>query len=164
MTDPWLITATHEAGHVYARPAFGLSFDKVAIRPGDDGAVIAAVAFRSAGTRDRGTKRAICCLAGPVAEAAYRGVSLDRLLADTSAADDVEMARAAPALDARAPPFGVVLAVTQRLVDTKWPLIERVTAALILGRELGYREVVRLVSADPRPVDKLRREQGDHPH
>ena len=76
----------------------------------------------ASGDRDLGVKRAICCLAGPVAESACSGVSLDRLLADTSAADDVEMARAALALDARAPPFGVVLAATQRLVATNWPV------------------------------------------
>jgi hypothetical protein len=48
------------------------------------------------------------------------------------------MARAALALDARAPPFGVVLAATQRLVDTKWPLIERVAYWLVARRELDY--------------------------
>ena len=81
-----------------------------------------ATTVAASGDRDRGVKRAICCLAGPVAESACSGVSLDRLLADTSAADDVEMARAALALDARAPPFGVVLAATQRLVATNWPV------------------------------------------
>jgi hypothetical protein len=65
-----------------------------------------ATTVAASGDRDRGVKRAVCCLAGPVAESACSGVSLDRLLADTSAADDVEMARAALALDARAPPFG----------------------------------------------------------
>jgi hypothetical protein len=106
-----------------------------------------ATTVAASGDRDLGVERAICCLSGPVAESACSGVSLDRLLADTSAADDVEMARAALALDARAPPFGVVLAATQRLVETKWPAVERVAAALFMRRELGYAEVLRLVAA-----------------
>jgi hypothetical protein len=49
--DQWAITATHEAAHACARLTLRLRFDKVAIRPGDDGAVIGAVAFRSGWAR-----------------------------------------------------------------------------------------------------------------
>src|SRR5580693_6306614 len=78
--------------------------------------------FQAQARLERTEQRKNARFAGPVAESACSGVSLDRLLADTSAADDVEMARAALALDARAPPFGVVLAATQRLVATNWPV------------------------------------------
>jgi hypothetical protein len=137
MTDAWMVSAFHEAGHVCGYLKLGWKFGTVKIWADGDGEVRGSVTS-PAGRYDPFGK-AICAVAGPVAEEHLTSVAVHD---QPTSRTDLEMCRAAlarvrldPQLDEES-----VLPQARLLIEAEWPAIERVAAALFMRRELDYRE------------------------
>jgi hypothetical protein len=88
--DPWTITAHHECGHCVGYLHFRWRFNSVRIWQDRDGQVFGSV-LSPAGNYDD-VKRAIICMAGPVAEEKLTGVAPED---QADSAVDIAMAREA---------------------------------------------------------------------
>ena len=139
--DQWSITAHHESSHATAYLHFGWRFGNIRIYQTDDGEVLGGVTA-PAGKYDPMAK-AICCLAGPVAEHKLTGISLEE---QPGAYIDIEMAREAlsrvhiePRLD-----IDSILPFTTLMVESNWPTIQFLATQLLVYNELDYDDVVKL--------------------
>jgi hypothetical protein len=72
--DEWAVTAHHEAGHVASYLHFCWRFRLVRMHEGADGKVRGKVLAPNG--QFTGFQHAICCIAGPLAEERFTGVSL----------------------------------------------------------------------------------------
>jgi hypothetical protein len=140
--DPLAVTAYHESGHCIGFLHYGWKFRHVRISQ-ENGQ--AAGALRSlAGTYDL-IGRAVCCLCGPIAEAAITGVPWRQ---QPLSRTDIAMAREALArLRVRGERLGIhsVLPFTEMLVNDQWSYIQLIASYLLARRELSYGEVLGLV-------------------
>jgi hypothetical protein len=118
------LAAYHEAGHAIARLVSGNPVRRVAIA--EDGARDTYyLAHRAYPTL---LVDAICCLAGPVAEAAAAGRPVAEVLAGTA---DLDMARAALARDPYRTGLQTALALARQLVAEHAAAIDAVAGALL---------------------------------
>jgi hypothetical protein len=142
MTDAeeWQRAARHEAGHIAAHLALQLNFSTAAIFLSDDGtdAIGHVISLIPKHGRISGTRRAVACLAGPVAEARYRNIAPAELLTDPIAETDLAMTIEALRDDLKAPPFAIVFAAAGRLVERQWPIIIRLAGALLRHERLDF--------------------------
>ena len=117
--DKWQITAVHESGHIAGYLRFNWRFGRVRIWETDDGEVKGSV-NSPAGKYDP-FPRAICCMAGPVAEEVLTGVPLE----EQTSYRDINMAREALARIELADRFDErsVIPFTKLLVEYNWPVI-----------------------------------------
>jgi hypothetical protein len=137
----WLTAAVHESGHAVAYLHFGWQFTNIRIYEDDDGQIKGSVLSPS-GTYDV-FARAVCCLAGPIAEERATGVSLEE-----QAASDIDKMMARDALARVAIDgleVGSILPFTRHLVDHEWPAIALIASELVQQRQLTYDQVVGLI-------------------
>jgi hypothetical protein len=85
---------------------------------------------------------AVVLLAGPCAEARFRKLRFDRVLAGEGAMDDRDSISRLGLTDAQ---FIAAGRDALALIEHDWPAIERVAQALLGGGELRFHEVERLV-------------------
>jgi hypothetical protein len=137
--DQWAVTAYHESGHIAGYLHFGWKFGPVKIYQAADGRIKGFVTS-PAGTYDP-FGRAICCLAGPLAEAKLTGIGLAE---QPDSYVDVTMAREALRRIGSGD-FDSVSVITRLLIDQQWPRIQRLASELLSRKELDYDAVVRLV-------------------
>jgi hypothetical protein len=140
--DPLVVTAYHESGHAIGYLHYGWRFGGVRISE-ENGKAKGAV--RSlAGTYDL-IGRAVCCMCGPVAEAAITGINWRE---QDGSWRDIEMAKEALSMmRMRGERLGIhsVLPFTEMLVNDQWSYIQLIAGYLLARRELSYDEVLRLV-------------------
>jgi hypothetical protein len=142
------ITAIHEAAHAVAAIRTGLIFDHVTARPDYDLELEGQLQWgelQASGKLEVPRELlAIVLLAGPCAEARVTRRELDEVFADEEALDDRE-ALAGLMLDADR--FIQASRDTLELLDSDWPLIERVADELMGVDSLAYAAVEALVAA-----------------
>ena len=85
---------------------------------------------------------AVVLLAGPCAEARFRRLRFDRVLAGEAALDDRDALSTLGLSDAQ---FVAASRDALALIECDWPAIERVAAALMSGRQLHFDEVETIV-------------------
>jgi hypothetical protein len=138
--DPWTINAHHECGHCVGYLHFRWRFKSVRIWQDRDGQVFGGV-LSPAGNYDV-VKRAIICMAGPIAEEKLTGVAPED---QTDSAADIAMAR--EALARRGKDFAVasILPFVRLLVEQQQPVLELISRELIARKELSYEQVVALI-------------------
>jgi hypothetical protein len=140
--DPLVVTAYHESGHCIGYLHYGWKFGGVRISKvnGQTNGALRSLA----GTYDL-IGRAVCCMCGPVAEAAITGI---RWRDQDGSWRDIEMAREAlgmmrvlgDRLDIHS-----VLPFTEMLIDHEWSNIQLIASYLLARRELSYEQVLQLV-------------------
>jgi hypothetical protein len=139
--DPLAITAYHESGHCIGYLHYGWKFGGVRIC---EETGIAKGSVRSlAGTYDL-IGRAVCCMAGPIAEAAITGIPWRDQPASWK---DVKMAREALGMmRVRGDRLDIhsVLPFTEMLVNDQWSYIQLIAGYLLARQELSYDEVLAL--------------------
>jgi hypothetical protein len=142
------ITAIHEAAHAVAAIRLGLPFEHVSVIPDDedetDGAMYWIELHDELGLEMPPEALAIVLLAGPCAEARFRGLRFDRVLSGEAAMDDRDSISRLGLSDAQ---FLAASRDTLALIEHDWPAIERVAEALKRGSELRFDEVETLVVA-----------------
>jgi hypothetical protein len=121
------LAAYHEAGHAVARLVSGNPVRGITLA--EDGTGGTRYLYR------RGCLTpitdAICCLAGPVAEAAAAGRPLAEVLAGGEGSADLDMARAALAQDASRTTLGTAAALAADLVREHAAAVKAVANALL---------------------------------
>jgi hypothetical protein len=138
--DRRLFAAYHEAGHAVARIACGSPVRRVFIAEDGSG----GTAYLSQRSRPRPPVDAICCLAGPIAEAQRRGLPHWEVLEDTT---DLRMARAALAPDASRTGLDTAASMAADLVWRYADAIEAVARALLDGGSIDGDALAAIVAA-----------------
>ena len=140
----WLAAAHHEAGHAIGYLHFGWRFEHVEIYDDDDGYVRGHV--KVPGGTYNCEKRAVICMAGPMAECCFTGARLPDLCRGIGRVD-LEMAREALGRLPDPPPLSAIVAQAKRLIASEWPRIGLVAEALAQRRRLDYAEFVTWLPA-----------------
>ena len=139
--DPLVVTAYHESGHCIGYLHYGWKFGGVRISKVNGRTNGALRSLR--GTYDL-IGRAVCCMAGPVAEAAITGVNWRE---QDGSHTDIAMAREALGmmrLRGERLDIASVLPFTEMLVNDQWSYIQLIAGYLLARRELSYEQVLGL--------------------
>jgi hypothetical protein len=140
------ITAIHEAAHAVAAVRTGLPFEHVSAVPDDDGETDGALYWiehhDGLGLAMPPEALAVVLLAGPCAEARFRGLRFDRVLSGVAAMDDRDSISTLGLSDEQ---FIASSRDALALIEQDWPAIERVATALMSGRQLDFDEVETIV-------------------
>jgi hypothetical protein len=141
MHDDWAITSWHECGHVAGYLHFRWRFGGVKIWQDDNGQICGSVLSPAANYNC--FARAICCMAGPVAEQLLTGVPI----AEQTASDgDIRMAKQALARVGKDFDIASVIPTTRLLIESEWETIQVVASQLLARKQLDYDDVVRLIA------------------
>jgi hypothetical protein len=141
-SDPWLVTATHECGHLISYIHFGWKFGGVKIWQDDDGEIRGSV-VSPAGDYDP-FARAITCVCGPVAEQVLTGVPIEQ---QPGSRTDIIMTLYALARADFAEPLDLesIMPFTRLLIENRWADLVRIADRLMIEKQLDHAQVVRLI-------------------
>jgi hypothetical protein len=141
--DLELVVAFHEAGHALAYCHFGWRFKAVRLIDAADGGLRGGLKAPAGNYSLLG--KAICALAGPVAEEWLTGVAIHE---QPGSRTDIMMALNALArVTARGEPIELagLLPCTRLLIEEQWVSVGCIAETLIARRRLDYDETLRLL-------------------
>jgi hypothetical protein len=142
MLDDWATTSWHECGHVAGYLHFCWRFGGVKIWRDDNGQICGSVVSPAANYNC--FARAICCMAGPVAEELLTGVPIAE---QTASAGDIAMAKEALARVGKEFDIAVVIPATRLLIESAWETLQVIGSQLLARKQLDYGDVMRLIES-----------------
>jgi hypothetical protein len=146
-------TCVHEAGHCVGYLTQGYKFDWVVVNVDGTGNVHVPTQWMNI------KHRAICCLAGPAAEAKLISRPIASLFAGI-AATDLTMAHQAIARGVIPYDIQVIITDATRLVDDHWRMVMTFAAALDRHHRLEYTQVLELLTHNPHATGRLMNTRG----